>query len=129
MKGISFRFIIIALCVTLATCNTFGLSDSTVHRSNSLLGTDSENADSDNSIDKRAERYAFGLGRRAYTYTSGGSGVKRLPVYNFGLGKRARPYSFGLGKRSDLNLNDDYTDIEGYDNVGSMAYADKYDSK
>lgn len=39
---------------------------------------------------KRAsERYGFGLGRRAFTYTSGNSGVKRLPVYNFGLGKRS----------------------------------------
>lgn len=52
-------------------------------------GADSE-ASLDNSLDKRTERYAFGLGRRAYTYTSGGQGVKRLPVYNFGLGKRAR---------------------------------------
>lgn len=34
-----------------------------------------------------SERYGFGLGRRA-SYTSGNSGVKRLPVYNFGLGKR-----------------------------------------
>lgn len=35
-----------------------------------------------------SERYGFGLGRRAFSYTSGNSGVKRLPVYNFGLGKR-----------------------------------------
>lgn len=36
-----------------------------------------------------SERYGFGLGRRGFTYTSGNSGVKRLPVYNFGLGKRS----------------------------------------
>jgi len=43
-------------------------------------------------VSKRPERdrYAFGLGRRAYTYSSGGPGIKRLPVYNFGLGKRDR---------------------------------------
>ncbi|XP_054747343.1 allatostatin-A [Anastrepha obliqua] len=59
--------------------------------------------------DKRMERYAFGLGRRAYTYTNGGNGMKRLPVYNFGLGKRARPYSFGLGKRGEYD-EDQYID-------------------
>lgn len=31
-----------------------------------------------------------GLDRRAYTYTAGSSGAKRLPNYNFGLGKRDR---------------------------------------
>ncbi|ALC47915.1 Ast [Drosophila busckii] len=59
--------------------------------------------DNDSDINKRVERYAFGLGRRAYMYTNGGVGMKRLPVYNFGLGKRSRPYSFGLGKRSDYD--------------------------
>ncbi|XP_034116726.1 allatostatin-A [Drosophila nasuta] len=58
-------------------------------------------------IDKRVERYAFGLGRRAYMYTNGGAGMKRLPVYNFGLGKRSRPYSFGLGKRNDYDYDQD----------------------
>ncbi|XP_037952968.1 allatostatin-A-like [Teleopsis dalmanni] len=65
-----------------------------------LDSRNSGDIDSSN-YDKRVERYAFGLGRRAYTYTTGPNGVKRLPVYNFGLGKRARPYSFGLGKRAD----------------------------
>ncbi|XP_073818779.1 allatostatin A [Musca autumnalis] len=77
---------------------------------NSLFNTnvDANSADTDvakDNLDKRVERYAFGLGRRAYTYTNGGNGIKRLPVYNFGLGKRARPYSVGLGKRFDY---DDY---------------------
>ncbi|TMW40102.1 hypothetical protein DOY81_008907 [Sarcophaga bullata] len=93
-----------------------------VHQSNSLFNTNADsNMDADteagvgigggalgskDNYDKRVERYAFGLGRRAYTYTNGGNGIKRLPVYNFGLGKRARPYSFGLGKRSDYEDSD-----------------------
>ncbi|KAI8130307.1 Allatostatins Ast [Lucilia cuprina] len=91
------------------------------HQANSLFNTNADsNMDGDNmdgmimgaglgnkdNYDKRVERYAFGLGRRAYTYTNGGNGIKRLPVYNFGLGKRARPYSFGLGKRSDYEDSD-----------------------
>ncbi|KAH8307682.1 hypothetical protein KR044_008971 [Drosophila immigrans] len=60
-----------------------------------------------NGVDKRMERYAFGLGRRAYMYTNGGAGMKRLPVYNFGLGKRSQPYSFGLGKRNDYDYDQD----------------------
>ncbi|SPP81270.1 blast:Allatostatin-A [Drosophila guanche] len=71
-----------------------------------LLGAD-EMADNGADIDKRVERYAFGLGRRAYMYNNGGPGMKRLPVYNFGLGKRSRPYSFGLGKRSDYDYDQD----------------------
>ncbi|XP_034486426.1 allatostatin-A [Drosophila innubila] len=61
--------------------------------------------DNGGDIDKRMERYTFGLGRRAYMYTNGGPGMKRLPVYNFGLGKRSRPYSFGLGKRNDYDYD------------------------
>lgn len=72
-----------------------------------LLMNASDDADVENvgDMDKRAERYAFGLGRRSYMYTNGGAGMKRLPVYNFGLGKRARPYSFGLGKRNDFEYD------------------------
>ncbi|XP_030376183.1 allatostatin-A [Scaptodrosophila lebanonensis] len=66
--------------------------------------------------DKRAERYAFGLGRRAYMYTNGGAGMKRLPVYNFGLGKRSRPYSFGLGKRTEY----DYDEGSEYNNAAAF---------
>ncbi|XP_013102759.2 allatostatin-A [Stomoxys calcitrans] len=88
---------------------------------NSLFNTnvDTANGEGDaakDNLDKRVERYAFGLGRRAYTYTNGGNGIKRLPVYNFGLGKRARPYSFGLGKRFDY---DDYEQMA--DNSNLMA--------
>lgn len=88
---------------------------------NSLFNAnvDGPSADGDvakDNLDKRVERYAFGLGRRAYTYTNGGNGIKRLPVYNFGLGKRARPYSFGLGKRFDY---DDYEQMA--DNANLMA--------
>lgn len=88
------------------------------HQPNSLFNANADNNNMDgddegismsggkDNYDKRVERYAFGLGRRAYTYTNGGNGIKRLPVYNFGLGKRARPYSFGLGKRSDYEDSD-----------------------
>ncbi|EDW84246.1 uncharacterized protein Dwil_GK13247 [Drosophila willistoni] len=69
-----------------------------------LIGTA---IDDGGDIDKRVERYAFGLGRRAYMYTNAGPGMKRLPVYNFGLGKRSRPYSFGLGKRNDYDYDPD----------------------
>ncbi|XP_036325241.1 allatostatin-A [Rhagoletis pomonella] len=97
-------------------------------QSNTLLSEmDSEDA-RDNYIgsdtpnyDKRMERYAFGLGRRAYTYTNGGNGMKRLPVYNFGLGKRARPYSFGLGKRGEYD-EDQYMDDLINDNVYDAAF-------
>lgn len=80
-----------------------------------LLLNASEDADVGENLgdmDKRAERYAFGLGRRSYMYTNGGAGMKRLPVYNFGLGKRARPYSFGLGKRSDFDYDQDQNEID-----------------
>ncbi|KAH8375120.1 hypothetical protein KR200_003113 [Drosophila serrata] len=72
-----------------------------------LLAADEMADNGGDNIDKRVERYAFGLGRRAYMYTNGGPGMKRLPVYNFGLGKRSRPYSFGLGKRSDYDYEQD----------------------
>ncbi|KAH8417135.1 hypothetical protein KR222_004374 [Zaprionus bogoriensis] len=70
-----------------------------------LMSAGEDAASSDADLEKRAERYAFGLGRRAYMYTNGGAGMKRLPVYNFGLGKRSRPYSFGLGKRNDYDYD------------------------
>ncbi|EDV93117.1 allatostatin-A [Drosophila grimshawi] len=70
-----------------------------------LLSAAEDMPDNGGDIDKRMERYAFGLGRRAYMYSNGGAGMKRLPVYNFGLGKRSRPYSFGLGKRSDYDYD------------------------
>jgi len=67
-----------------------------------LLAADEMGDNGGDNIDKRVERYAFGLGRRAYMYTNGGPGMKRLPVYNFGLGKRSRPYSFGKTGRGGL---------------------------
>lgn len=77
--------ILLGYVLTTATCDS------------SAMQRPDNSYDVDNSIgvaepmDKRAERYSFGLGRRAYTYTAGGgAGIKRLPVYNFGLGKRAR---------------------------------------
>lgn len=81
--------ILLGYIITMTTCES---SYPQQHVGNSLLrpsGTDSDTVDA-NSLDKRAERYSFGLGRRGYTYTSGGAGIKRLPIYNFGLGKRTR---------------------------------------
>lgn len=90
-----------------------------------------ENSDLENEVskdgafDKRMERYPNSLGRRSYSFTNGGNGMKRLPVYNFGLGKRAQPYSFGLGKRSTNRLgrraaylDDDWNNY--YNNVGKL---------
>ena len=122
MRNFPLTIILIACWLVLATCEQFGhesVPSGTNRGANTLLGasdleTVGDNNDPNN-IDKRVERYAFGLGRRAYTYTAGGSGVKRLPVYNFGLGKRARPYSFGLGKRFDVD-NQEYQDFEGNNN-------------
>ncbi|XP_067628489.1 allatostatin-A [Eurosta solidaginis] len=98
-------------------------------QSNSIL-SDIDNEDmrrndigDTSNYDKRMERYAFGLGRRAYTYTNGGNGMKRLPVYNFGLGKRARPYSFGLGKRGEYD-EDQYVDDLLNGNLYEAAFAD-----
>ncbi|XP_055677187.1 helicostatins [Lutzomyia longipalpis] len=69
-------------------------------------------------VDKKADRYVFGLGRRSDPYAaaaeSSGGTIKRLPMYNFGLGKRARPYAFGLGKRS--GDDDEYQDaVDAYE--------------
>ncbi|XP_011177714.2 allatostatin-A [Zeugodacus cucurbitae] len=90
-------------------------------RDNDLSSNDAAN------YDKRMERYAFGLGRRAYTYTNGGNGMKRLPVYNFGLGKRARPYSFGLGKRGEYD-EDQYIDELLNGNSYGNSYGNGYDA-
>ncbi|GAB0087333.1 Allatostatin-A [Sergentomyia squamirostris] len=70
----------------------------------------------DQFIEKKADRYTFGLGRRSDPYADvPADTIKRLPMYNFGLGKRARPYSFGLGKRSGAD-DDDYQDaLDAYE--------------
>lgn len=72
--------------VSAGTSQSIGSIDTGADARNSYL---SEN-DVDNNIEKKAERYSMGLGRRAFTYKSPGNGIKRLPVYNFGLGKRSR---------------------------------------
>ncbi|CAD7084770.1 unnamed protein product [Hermetia illucens] len=72
------------------------------------IDSEANNFDSDeNALDKRHERYGFGLGRRSYVLTTNSQG-KRLPSYDFGLGKRSR-YSFGLGKRT---FEEDYPESE-----------------
>ncbi|XP_055381063.1 allatostatin-A [Condylostylus longicornis] len=107
---ISSLIFFIIFWISLVMGNEYDHDPTTQELANVLLGYDLDGNEADNDIssdvDKRSDRYAFGLGRRAYHYTSGLSGVKRLPIYNFGLGKRARPYSFGLGKRT-YNKDDD----------------------
>lgn len=87
MKSIAVPIILLGYVFTIS-CETQQSLPDYGHKSSSVLSGIED--PTYNLIEKRPERYAFGLGRRAYTYTSGGSGVKRLPVYNFGLGKRAR---------------------------------------
>ncbi|XP_030243797.1 allatostatin-A [Drosophila navojoa] len=116
MNMLHTQLLFLALCCLGYVCCTpvIGQDEARNHVSsvndgdNDMLlnaGEDVQEAGGD--IDKRMERYAFGLGRRAYMYNNGGPGMKRLPVYNFGLGKRSRPYSFGLGKRSDYEDEQD----------------------
>lgn len=95
MRSIAIPLFIFGYYMALVSCDGYNKEFS--GRINDLVASDggvaadtsSNSAGDSDFIDKRAERYGFGLGRRAYTYTSGGQGVKRLPVYNFGLGKRA----------------------------------------
>ena len=100
MRTLAIPLILLGYVITMYSCESSSASASYTQQRlvpNSLMSagmssnglSDSDSTDN-NVMDKRAERYAFGLGRRAYTYTSGGAGVKRLPVYNFGLGKRTR---------------------------------------
>ncbi|XP_037913159.1 helicostatins [Hermetia illucens] len=110
MGNPSVPLLLIVLYVTLVTCEHYVGDDISAKRINSLLTSDSEanNFDSDeNALDKRHERYGFGLGRRSYVLTTNSQG-KRLPSYDFGLGKRSR-YSFGLGKRT---FEEDYPESE-----------------
>ncbi|XP_037027152.1 allatostatin-A [Bradysia coprophila] len=120
MKSIAVPIILLGYVFTIS-CETQQSLPDYGHKSSSVLsGIDDMTY---NLIEKRPERYAFGLGRRAYTYTSGGSGVKRLPVYNFGLGKRARPYGFGLGKRTQ---DDDPDSYQNYDIPMDLSYFDNH---
>lgn len=92
MRIIAVPLFLIGYYFAFVTCDEYN-KEYTGHRMNDLssgVGGSNGIDTGDDIIDKRSERYGFGLGRRAYTYTSGGPGVKRLPVYNFGLGKRSR---------------------------------------
>ncbi|XP_059611290.1 helicostatins [Phlebotomus argentipes] len=75
-------------------------------------------------VDKKADRYVFGLGRRSDPYASAaessGGTIKRLPMYNFGLGKRARPYAFGLGKRSGGDEEEYQDAVDAYESWPMM---------
>lgn len=94
MRVLAIPLIVLGYILTTASCESSYSQHQRGPGPNSLMSSgslDNSDASASDTLEKRAERYAFGLGRRAYTYTSGGgSGVKRLPVYNFGLGKRAK---------------------------------------
>lgn len=119
MRILAIPIIFLGYILTIASCEPSYSQGVSSNGGNSLVSDDPANDE----IDKRAERYAFGLGRRGYTYTSGGSGVKRLPVYNFGLGKRTRPYAFGLGKRSDDDEYAEPSDLayDGWNGAGTIG--------
>lgn len=109
MHLLPYPVIILGYILTTVTSEQLSYSSQNYHHrpdtvpaSYMAINSDSDGSSAssslDNSLEKRTERYAFGLGRRAYTYTSAGGsqGVKRLPVYNFGLGKRARFHFFSV---------------------------------
>lgn len=88
MRVVAIPLILLGYIITITTCEST-YSREYQPRSNSLafdLLSDSEGE----TMPKRS-----GLERRAYTYTAGAPGAKRLPNYNFGLGKRARYVSHG----------------------------------
>lgn len=79
MRAVGIPIILLGYIITITTCETqdYHLADT------SALPFDST-ADNDGEIFVKRG----GIERRAYTYNSGMSGIKRLPNYNFGLGKR-----------------------------------------
>lgn len=77
MRIVSTPIILIGYVITIAAC----VSSNAVEP----LAVAESSADTDyDEVYKRS-----GLDRRAYTYTAGFPGTKRLPTYNFGLGKRS----------------------------------------
>lgn len=112
MRSIALPALLVIGCyLAVANCEDHFSKDYS-NSLNDFLEPSSNNEIEDENINniKRGEKYTYGLGRRAYSYTAGGNGIKRLPIYNFGLGKRSRPYNFGLGKRSD-DIEDVYSDV------------------
>lgn len=90
MQALAIPLILFGYMLTLATSTPIlPYSDDNILTSNQQQQDQQQQVQPHYPFSKRpSERYGFGLGRRAFTYTSGNSGVKRLPVYNFGLGKR-----------------------------------------
>ena len=83
MRVVAIPIILLGYIITITTCES---SYSQEYQPNSLLydGRTDARGDSVEVVGKRSS-----MERRAYTYTAGAPGAKRLPNYNFGLGKRA----------------------------------------
>lgn len=76
MRIVTIPIILIGYIITIVTCISSHAAEP--------LAVDSPTDTDYDDIFKRS-----GLDRRAYTYTAGFPGTKRLPTYNFGLGKRS----------------------------------------
>lgn len=82
MRAAAIPIILLGYIITVITCDQSYPPEYQPQANALTFDGGSDNAP--NTLGKRMER-------RAYTYTSGGTGTgKRLPNYNFGLGKRAR---------------------------------------
>lgn len=82
MRIAAVPIILLGYIITVITCDQSSYPQEYQPQANALT-FDGVSDSSPNTIGKRMER-------RAYTYTAGSPGAKRLPNYNFGLGKRAR---------------------------------------
>lgn len=129
MRSIAFPALLVIGCyLAVANCEDHFNKDYSNSLNDFLEPNNNELEDENINNSKRGEKYTYGLGRRAYSYTAGGNGIKRLPIYNFGLGKRARPYNFGLGKRSD-DIEDVYSEdsAEAVFPAGNGVGADNFE--
>lgn len=79
MRAVGIPIILLGYIITITTCDTQEYHPADTN----ALAFDST-ADNDGEVFVKRG----GLDRRAFTYTAGMPGIKRLPNYNFGLGKR-----------------------------------------
>lgn len=82
MRAAAIPLILLGYVITVITCEQSYPQEFQPH-TNTLTFDGGSDIGANNNLGKRFER-------RAYTYTAGSPGAKRLPNYNFGLGKRAR---------------------------------------
>lgn len=79
MRAVGIPIILLGYIITITTCET-----QDYHPADTNAVPFDSTADNDGEIFVKRG----GVERRANTYNSGMSGIKRLPNYNFGLGKR-----------------------------------------